>query len=268
MDICFQSVSSGVGRGIVRLTGRAGAERARVVNLVALRSSSSNTRVVITVLMGHDGAALLALADDLFQDAHASSEIVRQRLEVLAGSAAAARRRAQAAGAADGLGRGAQIDRVARDALDMQHQRGSAAARRSSSPCAAGLLAGGATAAATVGLLLGQRGRRDGKLGAEARRARDGPGIVGRRRRKIDDEAAVLLIVVVLCGGVGGYRGVVIAEEVVYARVHRGAGRGIRDEGKERLKRRGRRRRRRRVLRGGRGGDVLGRGRGGNAKGD
>lgn len=91
-------------------------------------------------------------------------------------------------------------------------------------------------------MLEGQLRRRDGKVRRQAGRPRDGPFAAWiRGRREIDDEGAVQRV-----GLRGGEHsgGVVVAEEVVDARVDGGVCGGVCQEGEDGLE----------------GGDVVGRG--------
>lgn len=187
--------------------------------------------------------ASLALVNHLLQDAHAALKLLRQLIHVFtadnarAGGATATRRAAEVYTGRLGIDR----DALALDALDAEHHR-----RRSAFAVLA-LVALAVAAAAGAGaavLLEGQLRRRDGKVGRQAGRPGDGPFAVWiRRRREVDDEGAVRRVG--LRGGEHG-GGVVVAEEVVDARVDGGVSGGVCQEGEDGLE----------------GGDVVGRWRG------
>lgn len=153
--------------------------------------------------------APLALVDNLFQHIHAALEFLGKLLDVFAPDDAAAR-----AGKTIGPG----VDGLALDAFDAEHD-----GRRAR----LGLVA-------IVAVLLERElRRRDGKVGREAGRPGDGPFAVGRGgRREVDDEGAVRRV-----GRRGGEHGggVVVAEEVVDARVDGGVCGVVGQEGEDGL---------------------------------
>lgn len=174
----------------------------------------------------------LAFVNHLFQHAHAALKLLRQLIHVFAannasGRATAARGTAEICSARLCIGG----DAFALYALDAKHH-----GRRGAFVILALL------ALVVTAVLEGQLRRRDGKVGRQAGRPRDGPFAAWiLRRREIDDEGAVQRVG--LRGGEHG-GGVVVAEEVVDARVDGGVCGGVCQEGEDRLE----------------GGDVVGRG--------
>lgn len=179
-------------------------------------------------------ASSLAFVNHLPQHAHAAPKLLRQLIHVLtannpSGRATAARRTAEVCARRLCIGG----DSLALYALDAEHHR-----RRGAFVILAVL-----AVVVTAVLLERELRRRDGKVRRQAGCPRDGPfaGWV-RGRREIDDEGAVRRVG--LRGGEHG-GGVVVAEEVVDARVDGGVCGGVCQEGEDGLE----------------GGDVVGRGR-------
>lgn len=171
----------------------------------------------------------LALINDLLQHAHAALKLLRQLVHVFMADNAAAGAAAARGAAEVCAGGGPCIDRdaLALDALDAEHHR------RGSAFIVVAVVVAVVVAAAAAVLLQGELRRRDGKVGRQAGRPGDGPFAAGGGRRgEVDDEGAVRRVG--LRGGEDG-GGVVVAEEVVDARVDGGVCGGVCQEGEDGL---------------------------------